>query len=487
MSTYVPGYQNDIFVSYAHVDNEPLVEADKGWVTTLITTLKKLLGAKLGRPDAYSLWMDDRLSGNQPVTPYIDAQLKSTATFLLILSPGYVESCSLEFNTFLQQIGPGSGRIFMVEKNFIERENKQPELQRLRGYPFWVRNADTDEIHTLAVPRPNPDREPEYYRQLDALAEDLTKQLKHLKTLVKKIEPPAPETISLSSGKYTIFLAEVPDDLVLRREELKRNLELQGLRVLPETLYYFPSSEALQQAIDADLKKAAVFVQLLSASLPQRPPGMSTPQLQYDRAKSLGMPISQWRDRTLEIDTVQDPALRALLTGSTVMATGILEFQQHILQFLKKLETDKNAPKKPATDNCSLIFVNAERQDMALAHKIEEMLINKGVGCSLPLEIAEDTDPAAVRADLEENLLSCDAVLVIDDANTPLPWVRKQLLHCTRISSKREQSFKAVVRCNNASTPKPPLNIRLPYLHIVDYPAPPPHLCISKLLEVLAT
>jgi len=267
---------------------------------------------------------------------------------------------------------------------------------------------------------------------------------------------------------------------------VKRNLELQGLRVLPEKLYYFPTPEALQQAIDADLKTAVVFVQLLNASLPQRPPGMSTPPLQYDRAQSLGVPMLQWRDRTLEIDTVQDPALRALLTGSTVMATGILEFQQYILQFLKKLAEDKNAPKKPATENCSLIFVNAERQDMALAHNIEEILINHGLGCSLPLEIAENTDPETIRADLEENLLSCDAVLVIDDANTSLPWVRKQLLHCNRISSKREQSFKAVVRCNNASTSKSPLNIHLPYLHIVDYFDPPPHPCLSKLLEVLS-
>jgi hypothetical protein len=31
---YVPGYENDIFVSYAHVDNIPLSGISKGWVET---------------------------------------------------------------------------------------------------------------------------------------------------------------------------------------------------------------------------------------------------------------------------------------------------------------------------------------------------------------------------------------------------------------------------------------------------------------------
>ena len=33
---FVPGYNNDIFVSYAHVDNEPLPGVEEGWVSILI-------------------------------------------------------------------------------------------------------------------------------------------------------------------------------------------------------------------------------------------------------------------------------------------------------------------------------------------------------------------------------------------------------------------------------------------------------------------
>jgi len=186
MPTYIPNYQNDLFVSYARVDNEPLVGADRGWVTTFILNLKKLLGQKLGRAEAFSLWMDNyNLSGNRPVSTDIETQLKSTATFLLILSPGYLASqwCRSEFNTFLQQVGADYGRIFMVEKEFIDRLERLPELQELRGYPFWLKDQDTGRYYTLGIPEPQPNREPEYYRTLDDLATELANTLKSLKQL----------------------------------------------------------------------------------------------------------------------------------------------------------------------------------------------------------------------------------------------------------------------------------------------------------------
>ena len=36
MSAFVPGYQHDIFVSYAHVDDQTYPGVDTVWVATLI-------------------------------------------------------------------------------------------------------------------------------------------------------------------------------------------------------------------------------------------------------------------------------------------------------------------------------------------------------------------------------------------------------------------------------------------------------------------
>jgi hypothetical protein len=186
---YVPGYQHDIFVSYAHVDDVPFSGADKGWVTTFISNLKNELGRQLGRTDAYSLWMDYELRGNQPVTPDIDKQLNNTAILLLILSRGYQASswCQLEMNTFLSLVGDDSGRLFVVEHDLIPYQDKRPELQDLLNYPFWIQDNHTGRTRTLAIPKPNPDREPEYYQRLNDLARDITDKLNELK---KKAQPP---------------------------------------------------------------------------------------------------------------------------------------------------------------------------------------------------------------------------------------------------------------------------------------------------------
>jgi hypothetical protein len=92
----------------------------------------------------------------------------------------------------------------------------------------------------------------------------------------------------------TVFLAEVTDDLQEVRVEVERYLQQQNIRVLPSTLYYFPTAEELRQAVDADLQGSTLFVQLLSPAVPRRPTGMSTPQVQYVAAQAVaGLPILQ--------------------------------------------------------------------------------------------------------------------------------------------------------------------------------------------------
>ena len=79
MSAFVPGYQHDIFVSYARVDDltYPGINA-AGWVATLIAGLNVNLSQQLGRSDLFSLWKDQQLSPNKPLTPEILTALKQS-------------------------------------------------------------------------------------------------------------------------------------------------------------------------------------------------------------------------------------------------------------------------------------------------------------------------------------------------------------------------------------------------------------------------
>src|SRR3954452_19159191 len=98
----------DIFLSYAHVDDEPdpTLPDRPGWVTTLVRGLEKRLAKKLGRVDSYDLWRDAKLSGNAVLTPEILGKVGEAAVLVLVLSPAYLASewCRREMAAFHQEI-----------------------------------------------------------------------------------------------------------------------------------------------------------------------------------------------------------------------------------------------------------------------------------------------------------------------------------------------------------------------------------------------
>src|SRR5215471_7687869 len=97
---YVVGYEHDVFVSYAHVDDHPLPGAKDGWVATLVDGLRVLLAEQLGRSEVLAVWHDLGLPGNAPVTAEILTAVDRSATLLVVLSEGYLASdwCQDESN-----------------------------------------------------------------------------------------------------------------------------------------------------------------------------------------------------------------------------------------------------------------------------------------------------------------------------------------------------------------------------------------------------
>jgi len=50
---FVPGYEYDIFVSYARIDDVPI--EGRGWVSTFVDQLKRSLAVRLGRTEILSV------------------------------------------------------------------------------------------------------------------------------------------------------------------------------------------------------------------------------------------------------------------------------------------------------------------------------------------------------------------------------------------------------------------------------------------------
>ena len=180
---YTPGCANDVFVSYAQVDDRPLPGAKDGWVCLLVDALKILLAQQLGRAEVLAVWRDLQLSRHAQLTPEIFQAVRSSAVLLVVLSEGYLASewCQRERNEFLDTAGTGTRRLFVVERMPIEHHRKPAEFSDLLGYPFWMRERDDLPARTLGVPVPTPN-EPEYYHRLNQLALELATELKRIKT-----------------------------------------------------------------------------------------------------------------------------------------------------------------------------------------------------------------------------------------------------------------------------------------------------------------
>jgi hypothetical protein len=265
--------------------------------------------------------------------------------------------------------------------------------------------------------------------------------------------------VSISEIRPTVFLAEATDDLDAQRDAVQRYLEQAGVRVLPETLYS-RTPAAFQQALDSDLAQSTLFVQLLSGVLGKKPPDL--PQgyvrLQCERARALDIPMLQWRSPELDCTTIQDTEHRALLEGETVLATRLEELKLTIVQ--RACCPPAPSPAKPIN---ALVFVNAEAEDDALAQEVGAFLARNGVASVFPLRGGQ---PSEVRQDLENNLLSCDGIIVVY-GSIPLLWVRQQLVYCLKQAFRRDQPLKVFAVYEGPPEPKTPLSVTIPHLHIV--------------------
>jgi len=160
---FIPGYEHDVFVSYAHVDDRPFIdptagqERSSGWVSTLVRHLKNELAEKIGRSDAVSVWFDSSdLRGNHKLVDEIAARLERAAMFVAIPSPGYIASqwCQDEAHMFVRSSGGDPGRrLFVIEKAPRPRRaaaspRRLSRGARAKGQPVAPRRRDPRRSHS---------------------------------------------------------------------------------------------------------------------------------------------------------------------------------------------------------------------------------------------------------------------------------------------------------------------------------------------------
>lgn len=476
--SFVSGFKHDIFVSFALADDEPPPGQLDGWITTLITNLTWRLRQLCGRTDVLSVCFDRNLSATGDLaTDAIDA-IRESATIVLVVSPGFLNSnwCRQDAEKFFamlrDRIADGSS-VVVVEHDRVESHARHEEFAKMRTYQFWEDVEDRGP-RILGHPRPNPDRDFDYYERIDDLARDLYAAFGHLEN--REQEPSMSESEASSdesqnqptSGEVedVVYLAEVTDDLDPLRDEVRRYLDQCGYRVKPE-IWYSREPDEFQQSVESDLSDCVAFVQLLGQLTGKKHPGTSSSYsgLQHQTALKVGKPVLQWRDAGLDLDHISDPDHRELLLGSTVTATDIEEFKREVARRIQQEIDRRDIPEEqqPEQDQ-AFVFINVDHEDLPLADDICDLLDSHGCSYAMPMH---EGRPDEVRQDLEANLLDCDGLIVVYGDITE-QWVREQLRQWRKILYRREKPLRALAVYEGPPQEKHRLGMKLPKMHVID-------------------
>ena len=125
-----------IFISYAHIDNEPLIKGEMGWVDHFDFAFEKLLRMHGG--GKVELWRDPTLSRMGFFGEEINGALQQSAILVSIFSPSYFDSewCMKELTTFINNwiIKHGESKappVVKVVKIPVDRKRYPEPLQRM--------------------------------------------------------------------------------------------------------------------------------------------------------------------------------------------------------------------------------------------------------------------------------------------------------------------------------------------------------------------
>lgn len=405
----VPKFEEDVFISYARVDNQPFSDV-KGWVDTLHERLRIRLTMLLGRE--VSIWRDPKLDPTVPFPPTIVGRIQNAAIFVSILSPRYPKSewCLRELNEFREAtkgnllVGDKS-RVVKVVKDYVPLKDHPAIFQDLLGYEFYVYDQERRRPEEFS-PEIGPTRDIRYWAKLEDLAYG-----------IKELIDTMCDRQSTSDGK-AIYLAETTSDLHQEREQIKRELQQHRYVIFPDKPLPLVA-DLLRNAVRKYLSLSDLSVHLIGDRYGIIPEGeyKSIVHLQSELTaeRSNGFEQIIWLPIGLQArDETQQRLIDSLKhglnghTGVELLQTKLEDLKTFIEEKLTACNPDSNVP-TDENDRRLSIYLICDRQDLDATSPLADYLDKRGMDVILPATEGEETE---VLDDHKMNLLECDAVLI---------------------------------------------------------------------------
>lgn len=415
----------DIFISYAHIDDQPLFAGSGGWVRAFHSVLEIRLRQLLGND--VNIWRDEKLRGNDAFAEATAHQTRNATVFIPILSPGYVRSefCRREMESFLAVAeGRDLSALFKVVKTPIPVEEEPAALREYLGYRFY----GIDEVgrpREFGYAQAGLEGDRRFMQTIDDLASDIVRVLSRDQLARGRQEA--------GRAKRLVYLAETSSDLEDIRGRVKRELQQYGYGVLPDR--ELPkSADAFRAAVRELLARCVLSVHLIGESygiIPEGEEERSVVRLQEELAAERARSEASfsrliWMPTALEPrDERQRRFLRdvesGVEAGDDLLRTTVEDLKMRVLARLEM--ATRSGPTVSEDRSAGYVYLMCENEDARALEGIRAYLFAHG--CEVVTSLGEDESMRAARLH-RESLIDCDAVLIYYGAGDDR-WLRSRV------------------------------------------------------------
>src|SRR5262245_29056301 len=417
--------RSDVVITYANLDDRPLLSGRPGWISQLHQNLQVRVAQLSGKQVAVVKHSDRSASAETEAE--VLKQIPNAKTVVSVLSPPFAHSneCHRIVESFWKsatdsgQFGVDHrSRLLNVVKTPVAADELPADLQALYTglvpYEFFERDPQTGRLRefdeafgSTALQR--------FHERVYDVAYDISQVLKYLGDA-------GHAGAKRTASPKTIFLAATTSDLEPQRDQLRRELIELGHTVIPKQPLPLIASE-LAAVVQSCLEQADIAIHFVGEyfGLVPEATDLSMVALQNQVAarfcdnSSLKRLI--WIPKGLQPRDERQTSFIRQLQGDPRTVTGaelIADTLENVKVLLRtrwereQAERDKPAA-KPATGGAPRVYLICDQQDEAALEPLEDFFYHQGIEVSLPGFEAEESEVQQIHI---QNLRDCDAALI---------------------------------------------------------------------------
>lgn len=447
----------DVFISYAHIDNLPDREGEKGWVEDFESQLSVRLLKRFGEPVA--VWRDPELSRAQLFDEVIEKAVRGSGVLISLITPRYLKSdyCRQEIDWFREKAAAEPAgltvddhlRVFPVLLYNLPFSDWPEVCRGTSGFEFY--DAEGDDVGEPMDPRGE-----RFHKQLQQLVKELQTVLTGLKSATEDPEKAAAEAdLEVEAGleaaveaepAFSVFLSHPADDLGPTRRQLEAGLGKEGIRVVTGLPPPYPSAEH-SAAVSEAIGEVDLSIHLLGA-LPGEPvddrPESTYPVeqarlgLEHARSQLVLLPDPLGREQLRENADYHRFVTEELVEHERqaqrmeLMRVGVHQMLDEILAKRARIEEAAKRREARSAEAAETAFIDLHARDVACAADLVGYLSKKHI---TPIMVpAGDLSPMAGMDWFEENLKKAQLFVVVF-GKVARNWVNYRL----------QEAFKLIV------------------------------------------